>query len=73
MNFRDALQLQDTSSDLKRKNRLEVNSELLLDNLDEETVLDISDTPQEGFRNVYDLRKYNQSKANAESIRQNAK
>ena len=47
--------------------------EQLLDDLDEEKVLDLGDTRQEGFRNIFNLRKYKQSKANAESIKQNAK
>ena len=37
------------------------------------TVLDLAEITQEGFRNLYNLRKYNQAKANAESIKQNAK
>ena len=42
--------------------------EQLLDDLDEETVLDKANSREEGFRNAYNLRKYKQSKANAESI-----
>ena len=47
--------------------------ENMLDNLDEEMVLDLADSREEGFRNILNLRKYKQSKANAESIKQNAK
>ena len=47
--------------------------ENMLDNLDEEMVLDMADSREEGFRNIFNLRKYKQSKANAESIKQNAK
>ena len=36
-------------------------------------VLDMADSRGEGFRNIFNLRKYKQSKANAESIKQNAK
>ena len=47
--------------------------ELILDKLDEEMVLDVEDTTQDGFRNVYNLRKYNQLKAKTEFIKQNGK
>ena len=45
--------------------------ENMLDNLDEEMVLDMADSREEGFRNIFNLRIYKQS--NAESIKQNAK
>ena len=32
----------------------------LLDDLDEETVFDMADSREEGFRNVYNLKKYKQ-------------
>ena len=45
----------------------------MLDKLDDETVIDLAEHPQETFRNVFILRKYRISKANPEFNKQNSR